>query len=238
MASVHTLRLRLSNAFLIRGERPILVDAGSPGEADRIIAAIRGKGVEPHTLALILLTHGHLPVTGSAGELRRRTGAPIAIHAADAEMLRMGHNAPLRPTCFTARLAAPIVQGGRGEPTHPDLILDGERSLRDIGVDGRIIETPGHTAGSISLLLAGGDAVVGDLLMGGYLGGLVRRRVPNVAYFQDDDDAARQSLRMILGSGARKIYVGHGGPLAAEQVALRFGLARARDSGGTMRRAD
>jgi hydroxyacylglutathione hydrolase len=238
MPSVHTLRLSLSNAFLIRGERPILVDAGSVGEADRIIAAIRGKGVEPHTLALILLTHGHLPVTGSAGELRRRTGAPIAIHAADAEMLRMGHNAPLRPTCFTARLAAPIVQGGRGEPTHPDLILDGERSLRDIGIDGRIIETPGHTAGSISLLLKEGNAVVGDLLMGGYLGGRVRRRVPNTAYFQEDDDAARQSLRMILGSGARTLYVGHGGPLAAEQVAMRFGLARARDSGGVTRRAD
>ena len=238
MPSVHTLRLSVSNAFLVRGERPILVDAGRPGEADRIIAAIRGKGVEPHTLALILLTHGHLPVTGSAGELRRRTGAPIAIHAADAEMLRMGHNAPLRPTCFTARLAAPIVQGGRGEPTHPDLVLDGERSLRDIGIDGRIIETPGHTAGSISLLLAEGNAIVGDLLMGGYLGGLVRRRVPNVAYFQDDDAAARQSLRMVIGSGARTLYVGHGGPLAAEQVAMRFGFARGRDSGGVSRRAD
>jgi glyoxylase-like metal-dependent hydrolase (beta-lactamase superfamily II) len=225
--SVHLLRLKLSNAYLISGERPILVDAGSAGEADRILSAIRGKGVEPHTLALIVLTHGHIPVTGSAGEIRRRTGAPIAIHSADAEMLRMGQNAPLRPTCLTARLAAPIVQAQRGEPTHPDLVLDGPRSLTEFGVDARVIETPGHTPGSVSLLLPDGDAVVGDLLMGGFLGGLVRRSVPNTAYFQEDDRDALRSLRTVLASGARRLWVGHGGPLSADRVATRFGLGRA-----------
>ena len=226
MPTVHILRLRLSNAYLIRGERPILVDAGSVGETDRLLAAVRGKGVEPHTLALILLTHGHLAVTGSAGEIRRRTGAPIAIHGMDAEMLRMGHNAPLRPTGFLARIAAPIVQTGRGEPTHPDLVLDGPRSLGDFGLDARVIETPGHTPGSISLLLPEGDAIVGDLIMGGYLGGLVRRGVPNTSYFQEDDRDVTRSLRTVLAAGARHLYVGHGGPLSAERVALRFGLGR------------
>ena len=226
MATVHTLRLSRSNAYLVRGERPILVDAGSTGEADRILSAVRNKGVEPHTLALILLTHGHLAVTGSSGEIRRRTGAPIAIHSLDAEMLRMGHNAPLRPTGFLARLAAPIVQTGRGEATNPDLVLDGPRALKEFGLDGRVIETPGHTSGSISLLLPDGDAIVGDLIMGGYLAGLVRRSVPNVAYFQEDDREMMRSLRIVLSSGARKLYVGHGGPLAAERVALRFGLGR------------
>jgi len=89
-----------------------------------------------------------------------------------------------------------------------------------------VLETPGHTSGSISLVLPDGDALVGDLIMGGYLAGLVRRSVPNVAYFQEDDREMMRSLRIVLSSGARKLYVGHGGPLAAERVALRFGLGR------------
>jgi glyoxylase-like metal-dependent hydrolase (beta-lactamase superfamily II) len=89
------------------------------------------------------------------------------------------------------------------------------------------METPGHTAGSISLILPNGEAVVGDLLMGGFLGGLVRRGVPNVAYFQDDEREAQRSLRAVLATGARKLYVGHGGPLSAERIVTRFGLGRA-----------
>jgi glyoxylase-like metal-dependent hydrolase (beta-lactamase superfamily II) len=144
-------------------------------------------------------------------------------------MLRLGQNAPLRPTGFIARIAAPIVQGARGEPAHPDLVLDGPRSLADFGIDARVMETPGHTAGSISLILPNGEAIVGDLLMGGFIGGLVRRGVPNVAYFQEDDLDAKRSLRAVLATGARKLYVGHGGPLSAERVVTRFGLGR---SGG------
>jgi glyoxylase-like metal-dependent hydrolase (beta-lactamase superfamily II) len=62
--------------------------------------------------------------------------------------------------------------------------------------------------------------------MGGFLGGLVRRSVPNVAYFQDDDADAKRSLRAVLAAGARKLYVGHGGPLSAERVVTRFGMGR------------
>jgi hydroxyacylglutathione hydrolase len=90
-----------------------------------------------------------------------------------------------------------------------------------------VIETPGHTPGSVSLLLPDGDAVVGDLLMGGFLGGLVRRSVPNTAYFQEDDHEALHSLRAVLAAGARRLWVGHGGPLSADRVATRFGLGRA-----------
>jgi hypothetical protein len=50
--------------------------------------------------------------------------------------------------------------------------------------------------------------------------------VPNIAYFQDDDADAKRSLRAVLAAGARKLYVGHGGPLSAERVVTRFGMGR------------
>jgi glyoxylase-like metal-dependent hydrolase (beta-lactamase superfamily II) len=39
--------------------------------------------------------------------------------------------------------------------------------MKAFGVDGKVVCTPGHTAGSISVVLSTGEAIVGDLLMGG-----------------------------------------------------------------------
>jgi len=56
MTSVVQIRLPLSNAFLIQGDRPILIDTGTPKDGDRILAALAAEGVQARDLALILHT--------------------------------------------------------------------------------------------------------------------------------------------------------------------------------------
>ncbi len=58
--------------------------------------------------------------------------------------------------------------------------------LDEFGCDAVILETPGHTAGSISLITAAGDAIIGDVIMGGYLGGVLFPGKPNYHYFAED----------------------------------------------------
>jgi glyoxylase-like metal-dependent hydrolase (beta-lactamase superfamily II) len=41
--------------------------------------------------------------------------------------------------------------------------------LSAFGIEGTVIPTPGHTEGSISVILPRGEAIAGDLLMGGFL---------------------------------------------------------------------
>ena len=58
----------------------------------------------------------------------------------------------------------------------PDILIgEGEEfELDRFGVRGRAMHTPGNTAGSASVSLAGGDAVVGDLVASGILlGGMI-----------------------------------------------------------------
>lgn len=64
------------------------MDTGNPGRPDRILARLAECGVAPGDMRLILLTHGHVDHFGSAAELCERTGAPVAIHALDAEAVR------------------------------------------------------------------------------------------------------------------------------------------------------
>ena len=45
--TITRIKLPLANAYLVQGKRPILVDTGAPGDADRIVAALRRAGVAP-----------------------------------------------------------------------------------------------------------------------------------------------------------------------------------------------
>ena len=202
-----------ANVFLLRGEGGnVLVDAGNPGQAERILGQMARLGVAPGDVRLILITHGHVDHFGSAAALRREIGAPVAIHALDAPALRQGIHHPdsLRPT---SRLVALLQQlplqatAGRAEGLEPDLTFEGEWRLDEYGVTARVLPTPGHTPGSTTVLLDSGEAVVGDMLTG-----FLRRPGPPIVAW--DLERNRESLRHLLALSPHILYVGHGGPLS------------------------
>lgn len=233
MTAIHQIRLRLSNAFLVVGERPVLVDAGSPGEADRIARAMKRHGVAPRDLALILLTHAHTDHAGAARELRERSGAPVALHPADGEMLRRGTMGSLTPVRPRHRLLELYVNKPFDGLDFDVELVEGKR-LDEFGVAGQIVHTPGHCAGSVSVVLdraastEPNDALIGDLLIGGFLGGLVDPSRPRLPYFADDLTTLQESLAHVLSLTAGHLCCGHGGPLNALKTA-RW-VARTRDA--------
>jgi hydroxyacylglutathione hydrolase len=219
--AVVPIRLGIVSAFLISGgDAAVLVDTGFRGSQGRILKAASAAGIEPEHISLIVLTHGHSDHFGSAAPLRRRTGAPIAIHTLDAHAMRQGANPPLRPMTGLGRLLLPVARIGelRADPAEPDILLDGDLDLAAYGVDGRLIHTPGHTPGSMSVVLPGGDVIVGDLLMGG----LVRPHRPDYPFVGDDRAAIDESIGRILDLAPRRILTSHGGPLDPAAVQRRF----------------
>lgn len=217
------IRLGISNVFLVRDERSILVDSGRPKDAEKITAALKEHGVALADLALILHTHGHWDHCGSTRQLKERTKAPVAIHAADADKLRRGDNGVLHATCLTGFLLKPLLRPSFPS-VEPDVLLEDGMRLNAYGIRAKIIHTPGHTAGSVSLLTQENEVIAGDLLMGGYLGGKIWRTRPNLHYFAENLTALRSSLQNLLDLGPSRIYVGHGGPLDPSAVRKRFGL--------------
>ncbi len=211
-----SLKHGLVRVFLLRGHSFILVDTGYPGRGQEVISRLRQAGVSPEEISLILITHGHIDHWGNARFLKEKLRAPLAIHWEDAQAMREGNSGSLTPTCSAGLLYKGFIwltgrKHGNFRGVKPDLEVDKSFSLRLFGVDGMVIPTPGHTRGSLSVVLQSGEAVIGDLLMGGWL----RPHHPGWPLFAEDIGAARKSLELLLEKGVHTLYPSHGGTFSA-----------------------
>ncbi|MFZ3495961.1 MBL fold metallo-hydrolase [Streptomyces sp. 5.8] len=206
------------NAYLLLGRRPVIVDAGTPGSGRKIYDRISEHGVDPCEVSLIVITHGHVDHFGSAAELHRLTGAPVAGHIADLGPYRTGRvREPYLPTGPMGRIMDRSKDlHAQAEPIDPGVLIRGETSLEDFGVAARIMPTPGHTAGSVSVLTDGGDLVAGDLVANSFMG-LIPGRPANPP-FHDDPRQNLTSLRAMLALDPTRLHVGHGAPLDTDRV--------------------
>jgi glyoxylase-like metal-dependent hydrolase (beta-lactamase superfamily II) len=214
-AILHPISLGLVKAFLIQGDQAILVDTGmTPRHADRILAAMAERGIEPGDLSLIVLTHAHVDHCGGLSTLHQRTGAQIAIQEAGVEVLRLGISAEVQPASALGRLFGKLApQGVKYAGAEPDTVFGEELDLYPFGVRGQLIHTPGHTPCSSSVVLPSGEALVGDLVMG-----IPFPRAARLPHVATNLAQVRESIQDLLALGVDTFYTAHGGPFAAATV--------------------
>jgi len=207
--------------YAVRGEGVILIDGGDPQRIERLKEGVERASIKPEDIRLIILTHGHWDHIGSAKDIKAWTGAKIMLHQRDMHFLDETH--PSQPPGFTLwgktiiailKLYTQFVH----IPTFEvDIVAgDEEISLEEYGIPGRVVYTPGHSWGSVSILLDSGEAFVGDLAMN-----MPPMRLnPGLAIFGDDILLVKKSLRKLLDKGAKTIYPAHGKPFPVERLAV------------------
>ncbi|MGI6217347.1 MAG: MBL fold metallo-hydrolase [Coriobacteriales bacterium] len=192
----------IDNCFIIRqGDHAILVDSGRKRYRQKILTAAREEDVE-----LLVLTHGHYNHVCNAALISEDLDIPVAMHAADVDLLSDNHLQRMHANTFLGYIAMLYCHKIRRNPYiqrfYPEVYLQEGDKLDDFGIDARVIELPGHTLGSIGLDVWGTDLIVGDACN--------NKPRPGKAIFYGNRDMMEKSCEKITAIGDRMVHLGHG----------------------------
>lgn len=215
-----------------------LVDGGMAGTGRNILSRIAKIGRKPEELLFALVTHAHADHFGGLAEVQEASGCAIICHPLHADAVRTGGNMVSPGVTFfgkiyerIAHLALPTLKLPR---LHNVLTVEDGAKLHRFGLPGRVLCTPGHSSGDLTLLLDDGSAFVGDLVQG--------RRVakitpPEFSIMAVDESAMLTSWRVLLASGAKVLYPGHGKIVSLDDIVPVFRRAVARKARNAQRRS-
>lgn len=217
--NIHTIDFGFNQCYIIQSEGTVMVDGGSPNKIEEFMEAMNRIPVEPEDIQLIILTHGHFDHIGSAKEIKEATGAKIVMHQLDRDYLENSfQRIPKGVGVWGGMLSTmlhiilPFIQF---PATKVDIILTDEgMSLTDFGIPGRVIHTPGHTAGSVSVLLDSGIAFIGCLAQNKF----PLRLNPGLPVLVDSIEEVKESWKRLLELGVEMAYPGHGKPFSVEII--------------------
>ena len=215
MKQTHVIPLGFTNVYLIGGHnRYLLVDGGGPNSARSFFKKIYRLNIEPGWIRLMVITHVHFDHAGGVNEIKAKCGCRVAVHRAEAPLLAgarvvipPGTNIVTQKLCKIAGRHPGLVDRLYGfKAVEPDILVSDGMDLDDFGFKARIMMTPGHTPGSLSVLTGKGDAFVGDLAVNYYPFGLG----PIFPPFAEDSGLIFKSWERLIQNGARRVFPAHG----------------------------
>ena len=216
---IQIIKVGVDNCYIIKHEGTILVDGGMPGEFNKFSKRLKAIGVDPKEIKAIVITHCHWDHIGCTKKIKDMTGAKVVVQEYEKDILVKGEMAVPPSVTLWGKILAAFLKGWSKkfsiEPSEVDIVIGEEDySLEEFGIKGKIVFTPGHSPGSISVVLDSGDAFVGDMAMNG----LPLTIGPNLPIFAEDMSALKNSWRKLIDKGVEKIYPAHGKPFAVEKL--------------------
>jgi glyoxylase-like metal-dependent hydrolase (beta-lactamase superfamily II) len=210
------LGLGTVNCYLLgSGADRVLIDTGPARSRSSLEWGLSDADCQPGDLSLVILTHGDMDHAGSCKYLRKEYGAKIGMSEVEAPAVATGDMMAVRSGVSSgqrrlARIGGPLVNLRKADRFEPDITFADGDELKKYGIDAMVVHTPGHSAGSLSVLTKAGNLFCGDLLE--------NTKGPRPGSIVDVADEQAASIARLEELGAKTVYPGHGEPFAIEEL--------------------
>lgn len=179
---------RSTNYWVVStGRSRLLVDIGWPGSMGTMRANLKRMDIPLEEIRYTLATHYHIDHAGLAQDFKQ-AGVPLLVLDVQVGAIPL-MKAWVKPADHYTEIRS-----------EGNVVVSCEESrslLKEIGIPGEILHTPGHSEDSVSLLLDDGSVFTGDLTWPDYVG-------------PEDPAVVAASWRLLWEHGARRVYPGHG----------------------------
>jgi hydroxyacylglutathione hydrolase len=197
LASVNCYLLKLDSGY-------ILIDTGWTKSRATLEERLSLEGCKPGNLHLIIVTHGDFDHIGNCLYIKNKFSSKIAMHNDDVGMAERGDMFWNRKKSnFIMRaLSNLIFKLNSSDRFSPDVCLNEGDDLSEYGLNARVLNLPGHSAGSIGILTNDGNLFCGDLFQ--------NTSKPALSSIMDDLSYAEKSVKKLFNLNIEKVYPGHG----------------------------
>ena len=219
------LKASITNSYILPCDDGYLViDTSYEKDYKKYLKALNALGIDLPDIRYILLTHHHGDHSGLVAQIINQSDVRIIVHEKGLGFLKKGENEFGEPPNLRVKSLIPLFKLIGGLSDFPPVVIrdedlvvtgDDDALLRGIGIEGKILHTPGHTSDSISVILDDGNAYVGDLSMN-------LLKIVGFKYrpmFIVSKDKLFANWRRVLDAGSKTIHPAHGKPFPAERLA-------------------
>ncbi len=205
MNNLQVISLGMVNVFLLKGNKYILVDTGLKGSAKKIVKAMNKLSINPKDIELIILTHNHEDHIGALNELVELTGAKTLIHQLEYDCMRCLIDDDIKPLVLLSKIMLKLSPLEKIPVSKEfDILVTDEYDLSEYGLNAKVIHTPGHTKGSISILIDD-KVIIGDSLMA-----MMPWSKPGKPILAYDTELIKESMQRLIDLGAKEFFFSHG----------------------------
>ncbi|MBN2535923.1 MAG: MBL fold metallo-hydrolase [Spirochaetales bacterium] len=174
--------------------------------------------LDGENVRLIILTHEHIDHCIKVQEIKQKYNIPVLSHTITAEIVKKGIVSVPPGITVIGKLFSKSLSRFTAKVSYPpctvDITFEQEYDLKEFGINGKVLYTPGHSRGSVSVFVANSIIFIGDMLFNSPLFNIRYKTPP----FCEDVKLLTDSIKRITSLDPGEIYPGHGNKIGLPDV--------------------